>query len=130
MNNVFSFSLNNQKTLLAFTDTNATLSGILMKAINFRYPRVIEKLKEKAKNSELKVGDYVQIYDYLFVILKKNYRNKINAAAADAIFKQLPTEVKEQKIKTTLEDYPELKEVIAENFPLTEFYETSKWKFD
>lgn len=130
MNNVFSFSLNNQKTLLAFTDTNATLSGILMKAINFRYPRVIEKLKEKAKNSELKVGDYVQIYDYLFVILKKNYRNKINAAAADTIFKQLPIEVKEQKIKTTLEDYPELKEVIAENFPLTEFYETSKWKFD
>ena len=130
MNNVFSFSLNNQKTLLAFTDTNATLSGTLMKAINFRYPRVIEKLKEKAKNSELKVGDYVQIYDYLFVILKKNYRNKINAAAADTIFKQLPIEVKEQKIKTTLEDYPELKEVIAENFPLTEFYETSKWKFD
>lgn len=130
MNNVFSFSLNNQKTLLAFTDTNATLSGILMKAINFRYPRVIEKLKEKAKNSELKVGDYVQIYDYLFVILKKNYRNKINAAAADTIFKQLPIEVKEQKIKTTLEDYPELKEVIAENFPLTEFYETSKWEFD
>ena len=77
MSNVFSFNLNNQKTLLAFTDTNATLSGELMKAINFRYPRVIEKLKEKAKNSELKVGDYIQIYDYLFVILKKNFRNKI-----------------------------------------------------
>ncbi|MCK9482344.1 MAG: hypothetical protein M0R38_11405 [Bacteroidia bacterium] len=123
MSNVFTYD---KKTILAFIDTKGSLSGELMKNIKFRRPQVIEDLKTLSTN--FKVGDYAKISNYLFIVMKKNYRNKLTLETADKLLEQLPAELKGLETKTTLENYSELKDVIEKHFTLIEFCDTSKWE--
>lgn len=122
MSNVFTYD---RRIILALVDSKGTLSGALMKNINFRQPQVIENLKLKAPS--LKVGDFARIKDYLFIVVKKDYRNKLSENDIEVIFKKLPDEVKKLDIKTTSESYSEFKDSLKKHFSFIEFCDTSEW---
>ncbi len=101
MNNVFEWD---GLTHLVLIDTNGTVSGNYMKEIQKVRPRVIEKLKNIAKNKEVAVGQPVKISNYVFLAVKNSYRNKLEEKKLEEILKNVPEQYKLIDYKTNEED--------------------------
>lgn len=103
---------------IALIDKSAAMSGNVMKQIAFRQPDVIEKLKEKIKNTDIKIGHCYKIGFFIFIVARENYHRKwdkdILNKIMSAIIPQLKT--KNYKYKIDIEDYPILDECIPDDF--------------
>jgi len=92
------------KTTLAFCDLTGAMSGELMKGIGLRQPRIIEQLKVEVKNA--KIGDILKIENYVFVIMRKHYANKISAATIAPMINNIISFTSGMDLKTCEIDFP------------------------
>ena len=124
MKNVFEYEKN--KHILAFTTQGGHVTGDLMKAIKFRSPDTIIKLQQEI-NKGVEIGDVFVIGHYVFIILKKHYNSKIKNEEFEIMMNKVAPRLSKYNLKTTNEDYPNLKETIKNYLPDIEYCDTSAW---
>lgn len=114
------------KLIMAITTEGLHLSGDLMKAIDFRQPRVIEKLKAMQSS---KVGTTILIDGYLFIVGRKHYNSKFDLKKIDEIITEVKEKYSNTILKITMEDFPEVMQKFAEQLENIEICDTSKWEY-
>ena len=115
-NNFFAYS--KDTIYLVFIDKNAAISGNVMKQTLFRQPHIIETLKEKIKDKDIKLGYCYKIGFFIFIVGRDNYHQKWNKDILNKIMAGLIPQLKtkEYKYKIDIEDYPMIDECIPEDF--------------
>lgn len=116
-----------RKKVLAFITQGVHLSGDIMKAINFRNPRVIEKLKKNKEN--YKTGDVIEIDNYIFVVYKKHFNSRIDEKDFENLLKNISF-ISPDELKTTNEHLSEFEDLIKYRLDGIEFRETVRWRSD
>ena len=123
MANVFKWEPH--KRILFFITQGGHLSGDLMKSLAERNPQVLLELhQELAKDNS--IGRYFTLENdrYGFLIVRKHYNTKPNAAEFMKMLGSLPKVMH----KTTLETHPVYAKVLQElQLADVEIYETSLW---
>ena len=124
MKNVFTIE-SPRKHILVFGNCGGFTSGTLLKQIDFRQPKVIQKYKELAKDSQ--IGDILTIGTYKFLIVKKHYANVLKKSKLEELLQKNKEELNEVELKTTNDDHSAFKDLILEYIPTLEYRETGKW---
>ena len=101
------FNYDGQYTL-AFCDLTGAMSGELMKAIGFRNPKIIDLLKIEIKKAQ--IGSIIFIQNYIFVVVRKHYANKVTAATIAPMIAHIAAMTANLKLKVFSGDFPQFKD--------------------
>lgn len=89
---------------IAFVDSKGTLAGDLMKEIQSRRPEIILELKKVLDEAgETAVGQGIKIDDYLFLVNKKDYRNKFDMSITGNMLVSWTMNIRDKEFKTYLD---------------------------
>lgn len=124
------FELENPKlNMLVFITQGGHKTKTLMKNIEFRTPKRIEKLHEILKNNKTEIGDVIFIDDVVFVILRKHYVSKVSEKEFERVILEALPKLEHLNLKTTNEDWPEFQNIILKYIPNIELRESSEWPY-
>lgn len=115
------FTYEPEKTTIAFTDFAGHKSGIVMKAIDYVQPDVIEKLQASLAERPAKVGDVIYIKTFAFVVSRRHYASRHDINAILAALSSM-----DGQLKISTEEYPEIIDLLRDK-PEVELYDTSTW---
>jgi hypothetical protein len=120
------FVYEKEKFYLAFTTQGGHITGDLMKNIENISPRAIEEMKaEIAKDNT--IGRVIWCGQFVFIITRKHYNSKPNAAEFVSMLGSLPAD---KIFKTTKEIHPVYANVFSiSNFYNIEVYDSSDWDY-
>jgi hypothetical protein len=124
--NLFTYKDLDQK-FLVFATLGGHLSGTLMKNIDYRLPKEIQKFKDWLDEGR-SIGDVFISKYVVFFVFRKHYNSKVKEDQFEALLKQNTDQLKSLKIATTNEDLPQYKELIQKHIPNIEYRDTSKWE--
>ena len=117
------FNYDGQYTL-AFCDLTGAMSGELMKAIGFRNPKIIDLLKIEIKKAQ--IGSIIFIQNYIFVVVRKHYANKVTAATIAPMIAHIAAMTANLKLKVFSGDFPQFKDEINK-LPNITWYSKCDW---
>lgn len=124
--NLFEYKDKEQK-FLVFATLGGHLSGTIMKNIDYRLPKEIERFKNWLAQGR-SIGDVFVSKYVVFFVYKKHYNSRVKDDQFEALLKQNSDQLKSLKIATTDEDLAQYKEMIQQHIPNLEYRDTSKWE--
>lgn len=115
-----------KKKILVFTTQAGHLSGVIMKAIDFRLPTRIEVLKDELKiNNE--IGRVIETDYVVFIVLRKHYNSKVTEKQFQEILLKALPKLEGIQLKTTNEDWKQFEHIVKSAIPSIEYRESSAW---
>lgn len=117
------FNYDGQYTL-AFCDMSGAMSGDLMKGIGFRAPSVLDLLKIELKKAQ--IGSIIFIKNYIFVVVRKHYANKVTAATIAPMIAHISEMTANLKLKAYSGDFPQFHDELNK-LPNITWYAKCDW---
>lgn len=114
------------KFKLVFITQKGHITGNIMKGMDFRLPRTVEKLKEKLEEKN-EIGDVIIINNSVFVIYRKHYNSRVSEQEFEKVLKKALPSLSGMQLKTTNEDLPQFQKIILKYLPDIEYRESSEW---
>ena len=111
------YKYNKNTMYICLIDSTGAISGETMKECKNRCPQIIDKLKKKIAEKEVKIGNCFIIDFFIFIVVRKSYRNKYDSNIIRQIWNIIlpQLEKKNYEYRIDIEDYPCFQEILQEN---------------